>query len=139
MTSLCAASCSMSCPDARARTGARPRTPRAHVRSTPRLCSLAPLRPPPDAAHLTTRSSSLARHTPLAPASPAPPAIATRVPVTVASHFQRPLASTKPLDSFPKTLLSFSKLEPRHCLTGGAESPSPDFGHLPPCVNRAIW
>jgi hypothetical protein len=36
----------------------------------------------------------------LAPASSAPPARATRAPATVASHFQRPSASTKPLDSF---------------------------------------
>jgi hypothetical protein len=42
-------------------------------------------------------------------------------------------------DSFPKTLWSFSKLEPRHCLTGEAELPSSDFGHPPPRVNQAIW
>jgi hypothetical protein len=76
---------------------------------------------------------------PLAPASSAPPARATQVSATVASHFQRPSASTEPLDSFPKTLWSFSKLEPRHCLTGEAESPLPDFGHPPPLVNQAIW
>jgi hypothetical protein len=38
----------------------------------------------------------------LAPASSAPPACATRAPVTAASHFQRPSASTEPLDSFPE-------------------------------------
>jgi hypothetical protein len=38
----------------------------------------------------------------LAPASTAPPARATRAPATVASHFQRPAASTEPLDNFPE-------------------------------------
>jgi hypothetical protein len=57
----------------------------------------------------------------------------------MASHFQRPSASTEPLDSFPETLRSFSKLEPRHCLIEEAESPLPDFGHPSPRVNWAIW
>jgi hypothetical protein len=39
---------------------------------------------------------------PLAPASSAPPARATRAPATAASHFQKPSASTKPFDSFPE-------------------------------------
>jgi hypothetical protein len=39
---------------------------------------------------------------PLAPASPAPPARATRAPVTVASHFKRPSASTNPWIASPR-------------------------------------
>jgi hypothetical protein len=62
MTSLCAASCSTPCPDTRARTGARPHTPRALVRASPRLCSPAPLKPSSGAPYLTPRSASLARH-----------------------------------------------------------------------------
>jgi len=38
----------------------------------------------------------------LAPASSSSPASATRAPATATSHFQRPSASTEPLDSFPK-------------------------------------
>jgi hypothetical protein len=68
---------------------------------------------------------------------------ATRPSHPSAGHRGQPFPETfcltKPLDSFPKTLWSFSKLEPRHCLTGGAELPSPDFGHPPPRVNRDIW
>jgi hypothetical protein len=39
--------------DARARTGARPRTPRALVRAPPQLRLPAPLKPPSGAPHLT--------------------------------------------------------------------------------------
>jgi hypothetical protein len=73
----------------------------------------------------------------LAPASSTPPARATRAPATVASHSCRHLAILEPLDSFPVEPWSFSKQEPRPCLTGAAGSPSPDFGHLPPHVDRA--
>jgi hypothetical protein len=54
----------MWCLGARACTGARPRTPWARVRATPRPCSPVPLRPPPDAPYLTPHSPSLARHHP---------------------------------------------------------------------------
>jgi hypothetical protein len=47
-------------------------------------------------------------------------------------------ASPQPLDRFPVKPWSFSKLEPRHCLTGEADSPSPDFGHPSPRVGREI-
>jgi hypothetical protein len=63
--------------DARARIGARPRTPRALVRASPRPRSPAPLKPPPGVPHLTPCSPSLARRLSLAPASflrpPSPP------------------------------------------------------------------
>jgi hypothetical protein len=49
-------------PYSRARTGARPRMPRALVRASPRPRSPKPLKPPPGAPHLTPRSPSLARH-----------------------------------------------------------------------------
>jgi hypothetical protein len=55
----------------------------------------------------------------------------------VASPFGWTLASPQPLDRFPVKPGSFSKPEPRHCLTGEANSPSPEFGHPPPHVNRA--
>jgi hypothetical protein len=66
-----------------------------------------------------------------------PPARATRASATAANHSRRHLASPEPLDSFPMELWSFPKLELRYCLTGAAGSPSPDFGHPPPRVDRA--
>jgi hypothetical protein len=126
-----------------------PRRQSSHWRSpahTPSACQSHPSVVLTRAYKTTPRRASphsaltLAGQTPpLAPASSAPPARATRALVTMASHFQRPSASMEPLDSFPESLWSFSKLEPRHCLTGEAELPSPDFGHPPPRVNRAIW
>jgi hypothetical protein len=56
----------------------------------------------------------------------------------MASPFCWPPASPQPLDRFPVKPWSFSKLEPRHCLTGEADSPSPDFGRPPPRVDQAI-
>jgi hypothetical protein len=70
-------------PDARARTGVRPRTPKALVRA-----SVVPARTykaSPGAPRLTPCSPSPARHPSLAPASSLPPAIATRASATVAS------------------------------------------------------
>jgi hypothetical protein len=72
-------------PDSRARTGARPRTPRALVRASPQPRSPMPLKPPPGAPHLTPCSPSLARRPSLAPASFPPPAITARASATVAS------------------------------------------------------
>jgi hypothetical protein len=57
-------------PDARARTGARQRTPRVLVRASPRPRSPAPLKPPSGVPHLTPRSPSLARHPSLSSGEP---------------------------------------------------------------------
>jgi hypothetical protein len=69
--------------------------------SSPRSCLPAPLKAIPGRA---TLHSTLALTVPaqsLAPASSALPTRATRTPTITASHSQRPLASPKPLDSFP--------------------------------------
>jgi hypothetical protein len=75
-------------PDARARTGACPRTPRALVRASPRSRSPAPLKPPPGVPHLTPCSPSLARRPSLTPASFTPPAITARALDTAANSLQ---------------------------------------------------
>jgi hypothetical protein len=89
-----------------------PRRHSAHWRSpahTPSACQSHPSAVLARAFKTTPRRASphssltLAGQTPpLAPASYAPPARATRAPATVASLFQRPSASTEPLDSFPE-------------------------------------
>jgi hypothetical protein len=140
MTSHCAASCSTLCLDARARTGARPRTPRALVRATPRSCSLAPLRPPPGAPHLIPRSPSLAKQ----------PSIsfdelssARHHCPSLGHHGQLPPATCKPHQSsdsisFASGPLSFSSPRTGQNFTGDPRSPSSDFGRPQPRVERAI-
>jgi hypothetical protein len=75
-------------PGARARTGVRPRTPRALVRASPSTVPTRAYKASPGAPHLTPCSPSPARRPSLAPASSLPPAIATRAPATVASPLQ---------------------------------------------------
>jgi hypothetical protein len=72
-------------PGARARTGIRPRTPRALVRAPPSVVPARAYKVSPSAPHLTSCSPSPARRPSLAPASSLPPAIATRASATVAS------------------------------------------------------
>jgi hypothetical protein len=69
--------------------------------SSPRPCSLAPLKTIPGHATLHSMLALTVLAESLAPASSAPPARATRTPAIVASHFQSPLASPEPLDNFP--------------------------------------
>jgi hypothetical protein len=125
-------------PDARARTGARPRTPRALVRVSPRTRSPAPLKPPPSAPHLTPRSPSLARHPPLAPASSPLPAITAQASATAASSLQPRRSCACPLVSFASGPWSFPSSRTRQNLTRDPRSPSPDFGRPRPRVDRAI-
>jgi hypothetical protein len=72
-------------PDARARTGTRPRTPWVLVRASRRPCSPAPLKPPP--ARLTSPSAHPRRidTPPLALSSSPPPTITARASATTAS------------------------------------------------------
>jgi hypothetical protein len=98
-----------------------PRRQSAHWRSPAHTSSACQSHPSAVLAHS-------GQTPPLAPVSSAPPARASRAPTTVASHFQRPSASTEPLDSFLQETWSFSKRESRPCLTGTARSSSPDFG-----------
>jgi hypothetical protein len=72
-------------PGARARTGVRPRTPRALVRASPSAVLARAYKAFPGAPYLTTCLPSSARRPFLAPASSLPPAIATRASATVAS------------------------------------------------------
>jgi hypothetical protein len=72
-------------PGARARTGVRPRTPRALVRTPPSVVLARVYKASPGAPHLTLCSPSPARRPSLAPASYFLPAIATRASATVAS------------------------------------------------------
>jgi hypothetical protein len=112
--------------------------PPSACQSHPRPCSPAPLKTTPGRA--TPHSTlTLADQTPsLTPARSRPPARATRAPATAASHFQRPLASPEPLDSFPEEPWSFSKQGSRPYPTGTVRSPSPDIGRPPPHVDQAI-
>jgi hypothetical protein len=72
-------------PGARARTGVRPRTPRALVRASPSAMLVRTYKAFPGAPHLTPCSPSPARRPSLALVSSLPPAIATRASATVAS------------------------------------------------------
>jgi hypothetical protein len=125
-------------PDARARTGARPRTPRALVRASPRSRSPAPLKPPPDVPHLTTCSPSLARRPSLAPASFPSPAITARASATVASSLQPRPSCACPSVSFASGPWSFPSSRTRQNLTRDPRSSSPDFGRPWPHVDRVI-
>jgi hypothetical protein len=73
-------------PGARARTGVRPRTPRALVRTLPSAMLARAYKASLGAPHLTPCSPSSARRPSLAPASSFPPAIATQASTTVAAH-----------------------------------------------------
>jgi hypothetical protein len=72
-------------PGARARTGVRPRMPRALVRASPSAVLARAYKAFLGAPHLTPCSPSPARRPSLAPASSYPPAIAARASATVAS------------------------------------------------------
>jgi hypothetical protein len=82
----------------------------AHWRSpahTPSACQSHPLAVLASAFKTTPKRASphsaltlTGQTPPLAPASSTPLARATRAPATVANHFQRPSASTEPLDGF---------------------------------------
>jgi hypothetical protein len=125
-------------PDARARTDARPRTPRALVRASPRPRSPTPLKPPPGAPHLTSCSTSLARRLSLAPASFPPPAITTRASATAASSLQPRPSCACPSVCFASGLSSFPSSQTRQNLTGDSRSSSPDLGRPRSPVDLAI-
>jgi hypothetical protein len=72
-------------PGARARTGIRPRTPRALVRASPSAVPARAYKASPGVPYLTPCSPSPARRPSLALASSLPPAIATRASATMAS------------------------------------------------------
>jgi hypothetical protein len=134
------ATCSIACLTGRAQTGRGSACP-THGRPAPRVCtSPSPINASRGLNRWHSRTQSLARargHR----SSPwkASTTALHHCPSTavVASPFCWTPASPQPLDRFPVKPWSFSKLEPRHCLTREADSPSPDFGHPPPRVNRA--
>jgi hypothetical protein len=75
-------------PSARARTGVRPRMPRALVKAPPSAVLARAYKVSLGAPHLAPCSPSPARRPSLAPASSLPPAIVTRASATVASPLQ---------------------------------------------------
>jgi hypothetical protein len=135
------ATCSTPCQAGRARTGRGSARP-ACGRPAPHVCtSLSPINDSRGLSRLHSRTQSPTR----ARDHRSPPWKASTTarhlcpsPAVVASPFCWTPASPQPLDHFPVKLWSFSKLEPRHCLTVEADSPSPDFGRPPPRVGRAI-
>jgi hypothetical protein len=135
------ATCSTPCQAGRAQTG-RGSTRPARDRPASRVCtSPSPINAFRGLSHLHSRTQSPARardHR----SSPWKASTTARhlCPITavVASPFYWTPASPQPLNRLPVKPWSFSKLEPRHCLTGEADSPSPDFGRPPPRVGRAI-
>jgi hypothetical protein len=134
------ATCSIACLIGRAWTGhgsARP----THGRPAPRVCtSPSPINASRGLSrwHSRTKSPARARDHRSSPwkASTTARHLCPST-VVVASPFYWTLASPHPPDRFPVKPWSFSKLEPRHCLIGEEDSPSPNFGHPPPRVNRA--
>jgi hypothetical protein len=133
------ATCSNACLTDRARTGtARPPT---RGRPAPCVCtSPSPINASRGLScwHSCTQSLTWARDRRSSPWEASTTAHHHYPSTTVvASPFCWTPASPQPLDRFPVKPWSFSKLEPRHCLIREADSPSPDFGHPPPCVNRA--
>jgi hypothetical protein len=125
-------------PNTRARTGARPRTPRALVRASPRPCSPAPLKPPPSAPHLTTCSPSLARNPFL---SSSELSSAHHHCPSLGHRGQLAPAMSKlclSLISFASGPWIFLSSRTRHNLTGDLRASSPDFGRLWTRVDRAI-
>jgi hypothetical protein len=99
-------------PDARAITRARPCTPRALVRASPRPRSPAPLKPPLGAPHFTPCSPSLARRPTLAPASFPPPAITTQASTTRPARSSRVQAAPTPRLASPVAHGAFQALGP---------------------------
>jgi hypothetical protein len=94
-------------PGARARTGVRPRTPRALVKASPSVVLARVYKAFPGAPHLTPCSPSPARRPSLAPASSLPPAIATRASTTVASLLRSLPSRASRSVSFANSLWSF--------------------------------
>jgi hypothetical protein len=135
------ATCSTPCKAGRARTGCGNARP-ARGRLAPRVCTS----PSPISAsrglsrwHSHTQSPARARDHRSSPWKASTTARHLHPSsAVVASPFCWPLASPQPLDRFPVKPWRSSKLESRHCLTGEADSPSPDFGRLPPRVGREI-
>jgi hypothetical protein len=89
-------------PRLRVRTGACPRTPSSACQSHLSVVLAHAFKTTPRRALPHSAPTFASQAPPLVPASSAPPARATRAPATAASHFQRPSASTEPLDSFPE-------------------------------------
>jgi hypothetical protein len=125
-------------PDTRACTGARPRTPRALVRASPRPRSPAPLKPPRACLTSPRAHPRWPKTPPLAPASLPPPAITTQASATVASSLQPRPSCTCLSVSFASGPWSFPSSRTRQKLTGDPRSPSSDFGRPRPCLDRAI-
>jgi hypothetical protein len=135
------ATCSTPCQAGRAWTGRGSARP-ACGRPAPRVCtSPSPINASRGLSRLHSRNQSPARARDHRSLPWKASTIALHLcPSTavVASPFCWPPASPQPLDRFPVNPWSFSKLEPRHCFTGEADSPSPDFGRPPPRVGRGI-
>jgi hypothetical protein len=125
-------------PGARARTGVRPRTPRALVRASPLAVPARAYKASPGVPHLTPCSPSPARRPSLAPASSLPPAIATRASTNVASPPQSLPSRACPSVSSAGSSWSFPSSQTRQNFTGESRSSSPDFGRPPARVDRAI-
>jgi hypothetical protein len=125
-------------PSARARTGVRPHTPRALVRTPPSAMLARAYKAFPGAPHLTPCSPSLARRPSLALASSFSPAIATRALATAASPLQSLPSRASRSVSFAQSLWSFPSSRTRQNFTGEPRSSSPDFGRPPARVDRAI-
>jgi hypothetical protein len=125
-------------PGARARTGVRPRMPRALVRASPSAVPARAYKASPGAPHLTPCSPSPARRPSLAPASSLPPAIATQASPTVASPPRSLPSHACPSVSFADSSSSFPSSRTRQNYTGEPRSSSPDFGRPPARIDRAI-
>jgi hypothetical protein len=135
------ATCSTPCQAGRARTGRGSACP-ARGRPASRVCSSpSPINAPRGLSclHSRTQSSARARDHRSSPWKASTTARHHCSSTTVvASPLCWPPTLPQPLDRFPVKPWSFSKLEPRYCLTREADSPSPNFGRPPPRVDRAI-
>jgi hypothetical protein len=125
-------------PRARARTGVRPRTPRALVRAPPSAMLARAYKASPGVPHLTPCSPSPAIRPSLVPVSSFPPAIATRATATVASPLRSLPSRASRSVSFANSRWSFPSSRTRQNFTGKPRSSSPDFGRPPARVDRAI-
>jgi hypothetical protein len=125
-------------PGARARTGVRPRTPRALVRASPSAVPARAYKASPGVPHPTPCLPSPARRPSLAPASSLPPAIATRASATMARPLRSLPSRASRSVSFANSLWSFPRSRTRQNFTGKPRSSSPDFGRPPARVDRAI-
>jgi hypothetical protein len=123
-------------PGARARTGVRPRTLWALVRALPLAVLARAYKASLGAPHLAPCSPSPARRLSLAPASPLPPAIATRAWATKASPLQSLPSRASRSVSFANSLWSFPSSQTRQNFTRKPRSSSPDFGRPPTRVDR---